>query len=313
MIRHLFCSAAALALFACAQEEETVPPAEDVAVPVEEMAQHADEVDAASPTAEERLDEVLAAQPEDVKARYQYRHPKETLMFFGIEPGMTVVDTLPGEPGWYGPILVSYLGPEGKLIGADYSIDMWTHFEGYATPEFLEKKKAWTDDYVASFDNVGGDGAAEVDAFVYGALPEEMKGTADAVLMFRAFHHFNRLEDEGGFRTRALQDVKDVLKPGGVVGVVQHRAPESASDEWAEGDAGYVKESAVIDAFENAGFELVAKSEINANPKDQPTEEDFVWRLPPSLGTSRDNPELKAQMEAIGESDRMTLLFRKPE
>ncbi|NLG75036.1 MAG: methyltransferase, partial [Xanthomonadaceae bacterium] len=79
------------------------------------------------------------------------------------------------------------------------------------------------------------------------------------------------------------------------------------------GDAGYVKQSAVVAAFEKAGFELIGSSEINANPKDQPTEEDVVWRLPPTLATSRDDPELRKQMEAIGESDRMTLKFRKPE
>ena len=102
-----------------------------------------------------------------------------------------------------------------------------------------------------------------------------------------------------------------MLKDGGLVGVVQHRAPESASDEWANGSRGYLKQSAVIAMFEDAGFQLVARSEINANPKDQPGEEDIVWRLPPSLRTSQENPELREAMLAIGESDRMTLLFRK--
>jgi predicted methyltransferase len=152
---------------------------------------------------------------------------------------------------------------------------------------------------------------AEVAAFQYGSLPEEMAGTADVVLVMRAMHHFMRLEKDGGYLTQALADMHKVLKPGGIVGVVQHRAPEESSDEWAIGNAGYVKQSAVIAAFEKAGFELVEASEINANPKDQPTEKDVVWRLPPTLATSEDNPELKAQMEAIGESDRMTLKFRK--
>ena len=104
-----------------------------------------------------------------------------------------------------------------------------------------------------------------------------------------------------------------ILKPGGVVGVVQHRAAESADDGWANGDNGYVKQSRIISVFESAGFELVETSEINVNPRDQPTQEEFVWRLPPTLGTSQEDEELRAEMEAIGESDRMTLKFRKPE
>ena len=112
--------------------------------------------------------------------------------------------------------------------------------------------------------------------------------------------------------TKALGDMMTLLKPGGHVGVVQHRAPEDSPDEWATGDNGYVKQSAIVAAFEAAGFELAASSEVNANPKDQPTSDDFVWRLPPTLATSREDEELKAEMEAIGESDRMTLLFRKP-
>ena len=103
-----------------------------------------------------------------------------------------------------------------------------------------------------------------------------------------------------------------MLKPGGIVGVEQHRAPEGQSDASTKGDRGYVKQSAVIAAFQKAGFELVEQSEINANPKDQPSESDIVWRLPPTLATSKDNPEQKAQMESIGETDRMTLKFRKP-
>jgi predicted methyltransferase len=83
-------------------------------------------------------------------------------------------------------------------------------------------------------------------------------------------------------------------------------------DEWATGENGYVKRSFVVDAFRSAGFELVGESDINANPLDQPTADEGVWRLPPSLATSRDDADLRAQMQAIGESNRMTLKFRKP-
>jgi len=258
-----------------------------------------------------RLETVLAAQKPEEQARYQWRHPKETLEFFGIAPGMTVVDTLPGEV-WYSGILAAYLGPQGEVIGADYSPEMWKLFGGFVNDEFLAKKATWAADWVRDSANWAPADGATIGAAAYGSIPEEMKGTVDVVMMVRAFHHFNRFEEEGGFRTAALADAMAMLKPGGVVGVVQHRAPESNSDKWAEGDNGYVKQSEIIKAFETAGFEFVGSSEINANPADKPSESDIVWRLPPSLATSRDKPDLKAQMEAIGESDRMTLKFRKP-
>jgi predicted methyltransferase len=284
----LLIGAAALALFACSKQEPTVS-------------------DSSEPTeisqASAALDSVLDALPEAEKARFIYRHPKETIAFFGIEPGMTVVDTLPGQV-WYTGILLDYLGSQGKVIGADYSPEMWTLLGGSRenwTTEFLERASQWRDE-----------GDAQLSAMQYGHVSEELAGTADVVLLVRAIHHLMRFENKGGYLTQALADIHKVLKPGGVVGVIAHRAPEGSPDEWATGDAGYVKQSAVIEAFKKAGFEFVAASEVNANPKDLPTTDDTVWRLPPRLATSKDDPELKAKMEAIGESDRMTLKFRKP-
>lgn len=257
-----------------------------------------------------RLQMVLDAQPEEVQARYAYRHPLETLEFFGIEPETDVVEALPGG-GWYTKILLPYLGQDGSLIGADYSPEMYALF-GFATAEFLEEKKTWTTDWVEEANGWRTDDSAVVSAFVFGDLPEAFKGTADAVLLIRALHNLNRFEPNGGYLTKALQNVYDILEPGGIVGVVQHRAPADSSDEFADGSHGYLKQADVISKLEAAGFEFVASSEINANPKDKPGEEDIVWRLPPSLATSRDDPEKAAEMEAIGESDRMTLKFRKP-
>jgi predicted methyltransferase len=264
---------------------------------------------AQDPAASGKLEAVLATQSDEVKARYGARHPKETLEFFGIKPGMTVVDTLPDRV-WYTGMLLDYLGPQGKVIGADYSPKMYALFGNYA-PDPKEKAN-WTTDFLAQAASWRGDDDAQLAAIQYGAIPDDMAGTADAVLLMRAFHHFARMEDEGQYMTQALADIKKILKPGGIVGIEQHRAPEANSDAWASGDNGYVKQSAVIAAFEKAGFELVDKSEINANPKDQPTEQEFVWRLPPSFATSQKDAALKAKMEAIGESDRMTLRFRKP-
>ena len=139
-----------------------------------------------------------------------------------------------------------------------------------------------------------------------------MTGQADAVLLIRALHNLARFENDGGYLSTAMADVLRVLKPGGIVGVVQHMAPESASDEWANGSRGYLKKGFVITRFEGASFEYVDESDVNANPADEPGEADIVWRLPPSFATSRNDPDLREKYRAIGESNRMTVLFRKP-
>ncbi|PQA87509.1 class I SAM-dependent methyltransferase [Hyphococcus luteus] len=308
-MKYLMLGAAALALAACSQETPT--GAEDSAPADETMNEETmtptDEMEAAAPemSASEKLDAVLAAEPDDVKARYQYRHPKETLEFFGVEPGMTVVDILPGQPGWYGKILVPYLGSDGTLIGAEYPVEMWAKFGGdYSGEEFLESRRTFPQDYVAAVDELAGEDGANAAAFLIGSMPAELEGTADVVMMMRAAHHFNRIDD-GAYWEVALADINAVLKPGGIVGVVQHRAPEENSDDWAVGNAGYLKQSQVVSVFEDAGFELVEASEINANPNDRPTEDDIVWRLPPSNDST--------EAAEIGESDRMTLKFKKPE
>ena len=131
--------------------------------------------------------------------------------------------------------------------------------------------------------------------------------------MIRALHNLARFESQGGFLTAAVKDAFDVLKPGGIVGVVQHQARDEMSDEFASGSRGYLKDDFVIKTFNDAGFVFNGLVDINFNEKDQPGEEDTVWRLPPTLATSRDNPELRETMKAIGESHRMTLMFSKPE
>lgn len=155
------------------------------------------------------------------------------------------------------------------------------------------------------------DNGIAIKSFTFSTVPPEVMGTVDRVLLIRALHNLNRFESEAGTLSKTLSVVHNMLKDDGLVGVVQHRAPASASDEWASGSNGYLKQSALIAMFEQAGFALVAESEINANPKDKPGADDYVWRLPPSLSGSKDNPDRRAAMLAIGESDRMTLLFRK--
>lgn len=308
-MRKLLLAALPLALLACSGEETSAtaePPATDADAvdPVKEA------VDTAA--ADMQLVMVLDGQADETKARYQYRHPKDTMEFLGIMPGMTVADTLPGSV-WYAGILSQYLGAEGHVIGANYSLEQRMAMGGrYASDEWQEENREWPTNWAEERNSDLEEDNAPFSAFFYGGLPEDMHGTADVVMMVRAFHHLNRTEEEGGYRTQALTDAYNLLKPGGIVGVVQHRAPEANSDEWAVGNNGYVKQSHVIAVFEEAGFELAEQSEINANPKDQPTEEDYVWRLPPTLGgASREDEDIRATMQAIGESDRMTLKFRK--
>ena len=260
--------------------------------------------------AAKRLQQVLDAQPTENQARYQWRHPAETLAFFGIEPGMRVVEVLPGG-GWYSAILIPYLGSEGVLIGADYPLDMWPNFP-FVTEKFMAERRRWPQEWPAMAAQWQGDDGAKVLAMRIGGIPDDLNGSADAVLFIRALHNLAAFEGKGGFHSAALADAWSVLKPGGVVGVVQHSAPEDRSEQWADGSQGYLRRDALVANFQAIGFELAGESDINSNPKDRPAEDEVVWRLPPSLQGSADDPELRAKREAIGESNRMTLLFRKP-
>lgn len=254
------------------------------------------------------LAEAVAGRSAEDRARDGARHPVETLAFFGVQPGMVVAETLPGG-GWYTRVLAAYLGGEGTLYGVNYSADMLPLFS-WMSPERIEKAKA----DIAAFDTtVAGftDNGITARGFAFDQVPADVAGTVDRVLFIRSLHHLNRFEAQAQTLTRALADTRAMLKDNGMVGVVQHRAPEDAPPETVLGHRGYLKQSDVVAAFEAAGFKLVGSSEINANAKDQPGPQDIVWRLPPSMRGADDNPRLKAQMEAIGESDRMTLLFAK--
>lgn len=255
-----------------------------------------------------RLAGILAAQPEETQARYQYRNPQATLEYFGVEPGMTVVEALPGG-GWYSKVLLPYLGQDGELIGVNYPLDLWPNFP-FGTEEFVARMATWSTDWPNGAQEWRGDDGAEVSAFVFGSMPEQAAGTADAVLFIRALHNLARFSDKRDFLGEALGTAYSALKPGGIVGVVQHQAPESMTDEWANGSRGYLKKSFVIAQMEAAGFEYLGSTNINANPKDNPGADDIVWRLPPSLRVEDDAQ--KAANLAIGESNRMTLKFRKP-
>lgn len=258
-----------------------------------------------TPTPSAKLDSILAAQSDDAKARYQYRHPKETLDFFGITPGMTVVEAFPGG-GWYTKILAPYLGSDGKIIAANYPDDLWGNFD-WAKPTFIAERIASTKKFPAQVKEWSPKNAPKAEGYTFDTLPKALSNSVDAVLYFRALHNLNRFNADKHYLDKALTETHRVLKHGGIVGIVQH----SADMDDLSGARGYLKESALIATMQKAGFTLVAKSDINANPKDQPAADDIVWRLPPGYYTSGDNEEMKAKYAAIGESNRMTLLFKK--
>ncbi len=267
-----------------------------------------------------QLAAAIEARSAEDSARDSARHPAETLSFFQVQPGMTVAEALPGG-GWYTRILAAYLGADGALYGVNYSDSMWPMFS-WATDDIVKKRTAATgkfpgmvrrfaEDYAKLKELDAGEITPKAEGFTFNTVPPLAVGQVDRVLMIRALHNLARFEETAGTLSQALTAVRAMMKANGLVGVVQHRLPESAPDKGADGSRGYLKQSYVVAMFQKAGFELAASSEINANPKDQPGPEDIVWRLPPSLSGSKEDPEQRAAMEAIGESDRMTLLFKR--
>lgn len=263
----------------------------------------------AASSANDALATVLAAQTDEIKARYDARRPAGTLSLFDVKPGDVVIETLPGG-GWYSGIIHPYLGASGKLIGAQYPLGVFERFgwDKERVQSMVDRDAGWAKATVSKAVSKGG----EVESFKISEMPERFKGTADKVLFIRSLHNLNRFNKDAGYLDKALAEAFAALKPGGIAGVVQHRAPETASDAWADGSNGYLKQSKVIAAFEAAGFKLVEASELNANPKDRPTEADNVWRLPPSLRGVEETSAKWQELKAIGESDRMTLKFAKP-
>lgn len=308
--------AAAVALAGCSGEPapETAPAPAPEAPSMEPMESAAgglsDMADMVAEAAEEGATAaaVLAAlsgthRSEGNAARDVYRHPVETLTFFGITPDMTVVEVWPGGgTAWYTEVLAPTLS-DGRLVAASYSTESEGYF-GRAARAFQEKLDAAPDVY----GNVEVIDYQDPTAAALGA-----EGSADAVLLFRLYHNAINGETEDDI----IADAFAALKPGGVLGVVQHRSPEDAPDEKDRRD-GYVKESKVIADAEAAGFVLDARSEINANSQDTHEHPEGVWTLPPSLALCGDiegeveKAACQAEWRAIGESDRMTLKFVKP-
>ncbi len=225
--------------------------------------------------------------------RDKYRHPLETLDFFGFKPTMTVVEFAPGE-GWYTELLAPALAKRGKLYlptsDPNGPADQRSTLNGQRFRAFLDTSP-----------ELYGNAQTIV---VNNAAPQlGLDSVADMVLLVREIHGFYNMKTLGPWLAEAWK----ALKPGGVLGVVQHRAPAGANPADTAKN-GYVDQGWVIAQIEAAGFKLAGKSEVNANPKDTKDYPEGVWSLPP---TYREKDTNRAKYAAIGESDRMTLKFVK--
>ncbi|MDB4261100.1 methyltransferase [Porticoccaceae bacterium] len=227
------------------------------------------------------------------KARDSQRHPKETLLFFGIKPDMKVLEILPGG-GWYTEILAPILKDQGQLTVASFGADNSSDYMRNVHNQYVAKLQANPQVY------------GQVKTAVFedeGYLIKVASESQDRVLTFRNSHNWIRY---GGIE-QAYQSFNRVLKKGGVLGVVQHRAAPGADAKQAA-EQGYVPQAYLIELVESMGFKLVAQSEINANAKDTKDHAKGVWSLPPSFREKDNNRE---KYSAIGETDRMTLRFVK--
>src|ERR1700733_14886445 len=246
-------------------------------------------------TAAAALDRVIADghRPAADRERDVYRHPRETLLFFGLRPQMQVVEIWP-EPGWYSEIIAPLVKEQGKYYAA---LSVPRPDNAYVTARL----NAYQDRFAAHPEVYG---KIELTTFGPGAGTIAPPGSVDMVVTFRNIHNWMA----AGWAPQAFADMFKALKPGGILGVVEHRGnPELPQDPKVK--SGYVREDEAIRLIESQGFALVAKSEINANPKDTKDYPQGVWTLPPAYRLGEKDKEIYA---AIGESDRFTLKFVKP-
>ncbi|HMM66320.1 MAG TPA: methyltransferase domain-containing protein [Dokdonella sp.] len=280
--------ALSLALAACGPAAEQAPAPEAASdQPTETVAPKAVEAAPVNP-----LDQILAGawRSDENKARDVYRHPAQTLEFFGVKPGQTVIEITPGA-GWYTEILAPLLKGNGTYIAA-FPADATSDYAKRGNEKFRAK-------LTSDPEHLGDAKTVEYDPKSPNLGPD---GSADVVLTFRNVHNW------GENAPAMFKAFYAVLKPGGTLGAVDHRAAEGADPEKLK-NTGYTLTSTAIKLATDAGFELVGQSEINANPKDTKDYEKGVWTLPPVLTLGDVDRD---KYLAIGESDRMTLKFMKP-
>lgn len=291
---HIALVAGALALAAC--ETETEAPA---------ASSPAAATPAPTPTptkTDGRLATVISHERrENDAARDQYRHPAETLEFFRLSPDQTVIEYAPGG-GWYTRILAPYLADYGKYIAVGFAPDDVESLDQEFRTRLRRSARTFSQEQSRDL----GISPDKMPFHFANAIPDQLNGTVDTVLVIRMMHNLMRWD----IAEAEIAALRETLKPGGMLGVVQHRAKPDAPDDYADGNAGYLKQEDVIAFFKENGFELVDTSEINANPRDTADYEDGVWTLPPSYSLGDTD---RRRYTDIGESDRMTLLFRKVE
>ena len=294
-----------LALAACGQDEEVA----QAPAPAETEAPAAAEPEAPRELTQEeknaaRFDDILAGAWRDDKnkARDVYRHPKETLTFFGLQPNMTVVEVWPGG-GWYADVIAPFVKDDGKYYAAGFD-------PASGNERIVQSIAAFQKKYIDDAETFG-----NVTATVFGPNVGDIApaGSADMVLTFRNVHNWV----PRGYAEEGFVQMYRALKPGGILGVVDHRLPADAEAD-AELASGYIHEKAVIELAEKAGFVLDGSSDVNNNPKDTADHPFGVWTLPPVLrsaprGEPADETFDQTKYKDIGESDRFTLRFKKPE
>ncbi len=228
------------------------------------------------------------------RQRDSQRHPAETLAFFHVGPHMKVGEYSPGG-GWSTRLLGHYLGGEGQLVG------LYTNpVSATADPARQQRIREAAAGFGKEVAGYTGLPAEKFSGLTLDNL-EGQKGTFDRILLMRALHNPLRM----GILDTELRAMRELLKDDGLIGVEQHRARADAPWSYANGTKGYLRQKDVIDLMRINGFELVAASEISANPRDTADHKDGVWEMPPVLATKRED------LKGLGESDRMTLLFKK--
>jgi predicted methyltransferase len=241
------------------------------------------------------LDNILAGSQRSTEnsARDRYRHPKETLLFFGIRPEMKVLEVWP-EPGWYTEVIAPLVRERGKYFAAVIAPDPDSKYVTGRLSDYQQKLAAKPDVY----------GAVEVVTLPTDGSDVVPAGTLDMVVTFRNIHNWMARDSAG----QVFATLYRALKPGGVLGVVEHRG-NAAMAQDPKAKSGYVNEDYAIRLIEGQGFRLVGESQVNANPRDTKDYEQGVWTLPPSYRLGDKDRQKYAD---IGESDRFTLKFEKP-
>ena len=229
------------------------------------------------------------------RARDVYRHPKETLSFFGLRQDMTVLEIWPGGGGWYAEVLAPVLRDHGHYIAAGLDPKSDSKYTQDNIKALADKLASRPDIY----------GKAVVTALQYpGAMQPVADGSVDMVLTFRNLHNWMSRDAAGPMLAAMFR----ALKPGGILGMVEHHASDGEPQD-PHAKSGYVREDYAITLAKAAGFELIGRSGVNANPKDTKDYPQGVWTLPP---TYREGDVNRERYAAIGESDRFTLRFQKP-